>query len=367
MLKKILYIIASFIIGFLVILTSLFSNFSKVLFTLTADSVANKDYLFAERFFSPVIAAETKFYEGDIDGVHIEIYSAINDQANVVYDADGKPTDKSYFTLESCIQISVFHLPENFTLEDKYDGETLVSQGGVEFKFTGSDKTVFFPYSSDKVNYYKNYSSYAFLPLGIPYSEYEAMLTKEGISLDSVVEKVTIYDGDRDVVYPITFAEGKAPNFQTSFHNSFHEILVRYNKIQKDEADRSVTNKQLTDEEKTALEEEVKDIEKKYLTALETPGYARQHDVNIVYSSTEFIVSMVISAVIFLIVDILLGWFIFRKKKVPTYVPPGRKQQTAVARQPEQFSRQLFEAEEDVIDVPAEQTVSETTTTDSEE
>lgn len=368
MLKKILYIVASFIIGFLVILTSLFSNFNAVLFDLTATAVKNKDYLYAERFFSQVIDNENKFFAGDFEGVHVEIYSALNDEVNHVLDKDGKNTENSYYTLESSIQISVFHIPSEFTLADKYDEENkLVSQGGAEFKFVGEDETVLFPYYSDKADYYRNYSSYSFLPLSVSYSDYVEALNAKQISLDAVVEKVTIYDGDYDISYAVEFTEGNAPSFDTTFHTTFYTTLQRYNEIQKEEAERSVNGTSLTEEEKNSLNAEVKEIEKNYTEALKTGNYSVQHDVKVVYTSVDFIVPMVISAVVFLAIDILLGWFIFRKKKAPTYIPANRKQQsTTPVRQPEQFSRELFtvEEEEDAVDTPTEESNLEETIAD---
>ena len=73
---------------------------------------------------------------------------------------------------------------------------------------------------------------------------------------------------------------------------------------------------------------------------------------------------------IFLVIDVLLGWFLFRKKKAPTYIPANRKPQTAAApvRQPEQFSRELFEVQEDdVVETVVEEPNSESTETNSGE
>ena len=370
MLKKILYVVASLIIGFLVIITSVFTNFNSVLFNNTATAVADKEYMTAERYFSQVIN-EDKFFVGDFENTHVEVYSAINDRSNVVYDAEGKKTTTTYYTLESSIQISVFHLPEAFTLEDKYeeDGKTLISQGGVELSFVGEEKSVLFPYYSDKVDYYTNYSSYSFLPLSIFYLDYVTALTEKEISLDAVIDTLTIYDGDHDVTFTVEFEEGKTASFDTTFHNAFHETLTRYNKIQKEEAERSLANKELSEEETEALKAEAIDIEAKYSDAFKTGTYVKQHAPSVIYESADFLVPTITSAVIFLAIDILLAWYLFRKKKVPTYVPANRKTQTAApARQPEQFSRELFEVQEDVVETTAEEVTStETTDTTGEE
>ena len=79
---------------------------------------------------------------------------------------------------------------------------------------------------------------------------------------------------------------------------------------------------------------------------------------NIIYGSSKFLFPVIGAAVIFLALDILLGWFIFRKKNASKYVPPYRaKQPTAPVRQPEQFSRDVFNVEEDdVVETPTEET-----------
>ena len=346
MLKKILYIIVSFLVGFMLLSSIVVTNFYSVFQDLIAEDVTNKEYSSAERFFSRVVD-ENKFYSAEYEGTTIEVYSALNDNIKFVYDSEGKKTDTTYYTLESSIQFTLFHLPEDFALVDNTTDENNKKQGGIKLVL-GDAGTVFFPFVTDAVDYYSFVTSYSYLPLSIAYDDYVAALNAASISLDAKITRAIIIDGDGEEEFNISFTAGKYPTFNTKFHTDFIDILVRYNKVQLqnakgEEVDNAETNKIVED----------------YNAVLaNNAGYLPQHDFSVIYSSADFLLPVIGAALIFLVLDIVLGWFIFRKKKASTYVPPYKaKQQTTPVRQPEQFSRDVFNVEEDnVVETPAEET-----------
>ena len=350
MLKKILYIIASFLIGFMLISSIVVTNFYSVFQKFVAEDVNNKEYTSAERFFSRVVN-ENKFYSQEHDGVFIEVYSALNDDIVYAYDENGEvilSNDQKvqYYTLESSIQFTFFNLPDTFALADDTSNSEDIKRGGVKLLFGESD-TLFFPFVTDTIDYYGYASSYSYLPLSISYSEYIDALTKAEINSNAVITGAIIIDGNGEEEYTLTFGSGNNPSFNTTFHNDFYDVLVRYNDFQEASAKGSETS-----------EDEANSIKSDYERILNSnSAYLTQHDFNLIYGSFDFLFAVISSAVVFLAVDILLGWFIFRKKKAAPYIPPSqRKQQATVQRQPEQFTRDVFNVEEmDVIEAPSEE------------
>lgn len=344
MLKKVLYIIASLILGFMIILYVVNSSFYTTFGKMNAEAVAEKDYEKVEKFFSRAFDAD-KFYAGDIEGeqTHIEIYSALNDgiRTHVVKNEAGEETsNKPYYTLETSIQVSLFHLPSDFKMGDVVEGDKVVSQGGVKFVFSETEN-VFFPFTTDNFDYYAITKTFSFLALSVSDVEYYQALDAKSLSHDLVASKVEIYDGAGDLEYTIAFAEGKNPTFDTKFHETFKATIEEYNALQL----KAIKGEEVSQEEMTAMEN-------KYLEVADNSGYALQHSTKIIYRSSRFITSIVLAAVIYTAVVVGIGWLIFRKKKAPKYIPPGyrfKQQQAAVKREPEQFSRDVFNAEEDAV------------------
>lgn len=346
MLKKILYIIVSFLVGFMLLSSIVVTNFYSVFQDLIAEDVTNKEYSSAERFFSRVVD-ENKFYSAEYEGTTIEVYSALNDNIKFVYDSEGKKTDTTYYTLESSIQFTLFHLPEDFALVDNTTDENNKKQGGIKLVL-GDAGTVFFPFKTEAVDYYSFATSYSYLPLSIAYDDYVAALNAASISLDATITSAVVIDGNGEEEFNVEFTAGKYPTFNTKFHTDFVDILTRYNKVQLQNA----KGEEINNEETNKIVEDYNAV------LANNSGYLQQHDFNVIYSSSDFLLPVIGAAVIFLALDIVLGWFIFRKKKASKYVPPYRaKQPTAPVRQPEQFSRDVFNVEEDdVVETPTEET-----------
>ena len=346
MLKKILYIIVSFLVGFMLLSSIVVTNFYSVFQDLIAEDVNNKEYSSAERFFSRVVNEE-KFYSAEYEGTIIEVYSALNDNIKFVYDSEGKKTDTTYYTLESSIQFTFFNLTEEFALVDDISDENNKKQGGIKL-ILGNAGTVFFPFVTEAVDYYSFVTSYSYLTLSISYDEYAAALAKADINIKTNITSAVVIDGDGEKEFTIDFDNTTRPTFNTEFHNQFSDILTRYNKVQLQNAKG----------EEVDTEETKKIVEDYDAVLANNPGYLPQHDFSVIYSSSSFLLPVIGAAVIFLALDVLLGWFIFRKKKASTYVPPYKaKQPTTPVRQPEQFSRDVFNVEEDdVVETPAEET-----------
>ena len=346
MLKKILYIMACFVVGFLIILSSVYTNFQSTFKYMNNEAVSEKDYTKAERFFSRSID-ENKFYVGDEEnGVHIEVFSALND--GVRFLEDGKT---SYYTLESSIQFTLFHLGDSFllkdtTTKDETTGEETTVMGGVELYFEGSTEKAFFPFNVEGLNYYELAESFSFLVVNVAYDDYVAQLTEKGISLEAEIVSAKIFDSQLDDVYEITFAADSRPSFDTTFHNTYADVIAEYNALQ----EKGAKGEEVSKNESSA-------IESKYEQVATSSGFAQQHRVKIIYGSFKFLFPVISSALTFIAVSVLVGWLIFRKKRRNGYTRPmPKKFNAAPVKQsaPEQFTRNVFDLEEDsVVETPS--------------
>lgn len=335
MLKKLLYILASFILGFILILNVIYSNFYSAFQYLSAEAVTNKEYTKAERFFSRALD-ENKFFSQEYnDGVYIEVFSALNDGVRYVYDEEGNKTETTYYTLESTIQFTLFHLTDSFSMEDKED-----SFGGVELYFDNSNETVFVPFKTEEMDNYSLVTNYSFLVVNVNYDDYVSSLIEKGISADAQIVSARIYDSEKDDVYLLEFAANNRPTFNTEFHNAYTSVLAEYNANQLKAAKEGSSDKDVADE-----------ITAKYESITNEYGFTQQHGVGIVYGSFKFLFPVISSALAFLGVDILLGYLIFRKKRQRGYHAPSKKQVTEVKKrpEPEQFTRNVFNLEEDDV------------------
>lgn len=334
MLKKVLFILASLMVGLLLVMNSIGSSFSSQVIKQTKNAVDSKDYTYAERFVSYALDDE-KFYVGDIESTHIEIYSSITNKGYATKDDEGKVTG-SYSKMEDCIQIALFHLPTTFATADKAveEGQDPI-QGGARLTLSNNEK-VFVPFNDGVNNYYAYSEYYSMLPIFVFYDDYKEQIGSNAIT------SIEIIDGDGDVEFTIDTSE-KPVSFNTDFHNDYYDLLVQYNEL-------SVELDQ-EDEEQVAALRVVYD----QIVAISDSGkYLVQHDVNIIYKSSGYIWSIVLTVVIFLAIDGALGFLLFRKKKAPAYSPKKplsyggvNNQKVNVNRAPEQFSRKdVFDAEE---------------------
>lgn len=339
MLKKVLYILASFLVGFLLIMYSISYNTYSVLQSFVNEAIENNEYSEVQRYFSSALDSGNKFIQDEQDGTHIEIYYALNESQKQLLDESGKETGQLYYTLESGLQFTLFNLSENFKLADE-EGKV----GGVNVVFENGTE-ILFPFKTERVNYYDSALNYSFLLLNVSYSEYITALDKnENVDQTSVITGVQFKDGTGEAKYTFAFGD-KKPTFNNKFHADFEAVLNAYTEVQKNAAEGKKVEQEVADKIKSDYQEVFKNNESYLLT----------HDSKKIYGSAKFLVSVILSAVLFLAIDILVAWLIFRKKKPGTYVPPyQRTQKPAVTPEPEQFNRNVFDVDaEEVVDVIA--------------
>ena len=336
MIKKILFILGSFLVGFLLITISINVTMASVVQKRTSEAVANKNYLEAERYFSGLIdTTEGNMYKfTQEDGTHIEIYYGLSNANHTFKDKDGN--DTTYQTIEMGIHFAIYHLPEAFKLEDE-EGKN----GGIRLNFENGGE-LFFPFVTSEINYYNYVAGYSFLPFIIEYQE----LAKSGteITLDALIDSVDILDGSGTEKYVLNTP---GLTFANSMYDDFYQILSNYYLYQE-----SILNG-AEEDENTSLT-----ISENYQDTIEgNPNYVLQHSQSIITGSSDFLVPVIIVTVIFLALDILLAWLFFRKKKVTKYIPPYQRAQHEATQpqQQEQYSREVF----DVVDYDENEEVSE--------
>lgn len=348
MLKKVLYIICVAMIGFTVVMFSLILNMGRVHSAQIQAAIDSGDYTNAEKYYSYVFDDndQRKFFKGDVNGVHIESYSAINSGYRTAKDSEG--ADTQFYSLENTIGFAFFNLPSSFDMADVYeeDGETIKTQGGVELVYEGTDVKVFFPFVSSTVDYYSETSVYVFLPFAINVNEYNEALTKAGLSTDAKIISANVYDGKHDAEDTLSFTFTNTPTFNTEFFTYFNSIIEEYNTLQAKALSETVEDSVITD------------LQNRYVSTVNNSGYAIKHDASVYLGTFDYIFSVVITCVIFAAAAILIGILLFKKKKSTTYIPPSQRKGNAVKPQPEQFSRDVFNVEEDVVEEVQEETTT---------
>ena len=356
MVKKLLFILASVLIGFMLITSSYYTCFMKTFQKFSGEVVEAGNYEEAGRYYSFAFDYANAFYKGpQEDGAHIDVYPALNVTTRTTTKED--KTSVTYETLEKCIQISIYHLPETFATADKAaSGEEAATKGGVELVY--GDKTVFFPFvienKPDDVNddesYYSYIEYYGYFPFTVYEIDYNQALTTAEIALDSKVDSLKIVDGNGEVKYELSL---NASLFGTEFHSKYTEDLNAYNALRESNA---ITGETSTDE-LSALVNKVNQIGT-------DNQYQVQHKVDIITKSNNFRFRLGMIIGIFLALDFLLGFLLFRKKKPSRFVP-RRPMPTAPTNgvklnyQPEQFSRKDFIDAEEVVEENSKEETAE--------
>lgn len=360
MLKKILYGIACLILGLIIFSSIMQSRFYKVFTKTAAEKVEKGEYLTVERYFSFSIDKEENFlYKGKIEnGPYVEIYNAINTNINSIYDDEGKDTESDYYTVEPSIQLALFNLPKDFDLKDNKANSTT---GGVELIYD-KEQSLFFPFISLEFNSYDYVKYFSFLPLTIYESEYNAKVAEynaieENIDIDSssYVSLIKIVDGKNDTIYQITKNDFDHDfDFESEFFTNYRPLLEEYNMYQA----KIATEDYAEGETKESIEKLMSDLAKDVHQVSEDFGYNKTIGTGWVTKSSRYRVPLILIAVGYLSLVIVLGYFIFRKRKsmrrAPQFSRPqyNNKNFANAQRQPQQFSRKDLEINSDsVIDV----------------
>ena len=131
----------------------------------------------------------------------------------------------------------------------------------------------------------------------------------------------------------------------SALHNAspppFISVVEEYNALQV-EAQQS----------ESVSDEKINAVQDNYVNTVTNSGYAIKHDASVYLGSFEYIFSIVLTCVIFTAVSVLIGWLLFRKKKTPKFVPYSQRKATTENKpkpQPAQFTRDVFNAEEDDV------------------
>ena len=349
MLKKVLYVAASFMLGFMLITNVIYSNFVSVFQDNVKDAIANGNYVEAERYYSYVLEnnANNKITIDDKEkSAYIEIYPSINERVYTVKNAEGNET--SYQILETGISFTLFNINENFKLSD---GEGV--KGGIELVYDNNE-SLFFPFVTERLNYYEIASLYSFLPFSISNDEYneKVALDTDGITASSPIKKVLFKDGSGDVKFEYDNSDSKLV-FDTKLYSDFNVALTEFANVKKDAAVNS-----------GSVDESVNEQFLKKINAIADAdaNYIMMHEQNVIFKSAKFLIPVILTSVGFLALDIAVAWLLFRKKKVvnskPTQVTP---------KQPEQFSRDIFDAEESSVSETTDEVEEENNTQASED
>lgn len=338
MLKKVIYIVLSLFLGVLILINVYYRAFYTQFQKATADAVKKEEYGKVLQFYSFATDANYLYNETLENGMHIVIASSISDKINKDKNKDNK--EYSYYSYEQSIVVGLFNLPSDFKTADTKDGDNTL-EGGVSLNFA-SGESLFYRFGEEIVNgnsYYNYIQYYSFLPINIYRTDFEADLLEHNISTTDKVTSVSIYDGAHTEIAKMEFSTDTF-NFDKAFYSNYGELLTNYNEYQKLLADEKANDKETQNKASELLTE---------INKITTDNnYLKQHSVTIVTKSSGFITTLVIAAVIFLIVDGVVGFFIFRKKKAPVRVMPQKKAQAVKANSaPETFTRN------DIIDVDA--------------
>lgn len=341
MIKKVLFILTSILIGFMLVTNGYYICFYNVFQKNTEKVVAEGNYLEANKYYAYSFDYDNAFFSKPFeDGTHIDMYSALNIYARDIKKEDG--TSVQYETIESSIQFAIFNLPEDFALADPApaEGQTAI-KGGVKLLYDG-DKSVFFEFMPRENESYYSYSEYYnFLPFTIHYADYISKLAVAEIDPTSMVKSVVIYDGPNDSSYTLDI---NAVLFDTQFHNSYYETITKYNDLKKKDALEGTTS------------EEYETIINSIAQITTDKGFEKQHNVDIIFKSGAFIWRLGLMIGIFLVLDFAIGFLLFRKKKPGKFVPrkpmmskPANNNGPKLNYQPEQFSRKDFIDADDTL------------------
>lgn len=334
MLKKVLYALASFVLGFLLITTVMSITSYSVLMSNITKAIEEKNYVEVTKYSATFSDYEHKFVNGSDsdDGFYVEVYYAIfasldsylpETTSESEEGEETKVEPVKYQTLESGIQVMIYDFPEGFKFED-----TEAKKGGVSIVFE-NDEELFFPFNSEDNNYYQYMTYYSFIPVNIAYDEYlSALESNDNLTTDSVIKAIKISDSeDKGCEIPTV-----GLTFTNELHNISYDKLVEINNREKEISQGKQTESIFGE---------------KYLEIANAVNgkFMIGNTDEVIYSSAEFLVPVIIAAVVFLALDILVAWLIFRKKKPAKYVPLYQ-QKVQAKPEPEQFSRDVFNVED---------------------
>ena len=350
MIKKALYIVASSMFALILTIVLIGYNFVMSMQSHIAADIHNENYTSAEKYYAIALDDNKFFTEKLSDGTtYLEVFPAVNaNTAFVTIPGEGETeTTKQYTSYESSIQFSIFNISSEFDMTS----DSLESKNG-KIVLTVSDKTVEFPfYKTETSSFYTSYGSYQYFTICVYYDEFVSELAKHDLPATTAISKAEIYDGAKTLRYTVEFPDGKQPSFDTKFHEVVDPLCDVYNQGQKEYITES---KEITTDLIQLKNNIITEFEK-YPDEKFQIGY----EINVILTSVECLLPTIIGVLCFIVIDLGLAYFLFRKKKRSgsrkgfTFggTSYGRKapSKTVEAPRTEQFSRDVFNYRDEIL------------------
>lgn len=334
--KKLLFIVISLVFGLLVIVYGMNRVSSSVLNGLVKDSIKEKNYTYAEQFYTYITGDDSlKIDMHDFeDGAHIEVFEALSIRTTKL-SVNGEIREEK--ALEETMFVALYNY-QKFALTDA-EGK----KGGLTIEFS-DDSEEFYPFNNAAVttgdhaglNYYQygSYYGFMFMPL---YPDFDSGLA---------ITNITFTDGNGDNTYSY--------ELDKPLDNNFHQVITSYGVEDKTILDLALEYNELS-KTNQPNSKEVQTVIESITKAVKDHGHLLlQHNNSIVTKTAKYIVWVIVIVVLFVGVDALIGFFIFRKKPLPKnppkHIPPANYRT---------LQKEKNIQKEDVIDVKSEEVKAE--------
>lgn len=303
MLKKILYILISLIVGAIVVFTTCYISFTDIYKDICKSAVKDGDYSLAESFFYDyTVKDDNKFYAKNYNSTRIEVFPAVINNTYFKIDEYNNVT-QDYLAYDDVIAISIFNLPDSFATSDKVS-----KNGRVELKLSnGGNYTVYFDNTSSdpasanyNLNFYKYIDQYSQLTIYITYDDF----ILNGNDVDTSFSSMNIYDGNSVLFTKIDFFD--YPSFSNVIHKKFYTSIHEYKEFVKENRSVTVVNVEKQNELKANVTN-VYENNKNIIVA--------KPNRSIVFSTNTFVLRLSIVVAAFLAIDIVLGIQLLRYSK----------------------------------------------------
>ena len=304
--KKLLYYLLVVVLGIGITTLSAsicFNNLSK---DVVKTAVKNEQYTYAESFFNYVsVNDQDKFYAKKSNNSQIEIYPCLIKQPYFRYDESKKIYIQTYDIVEEAIGITIFNLPESFSLEDTKETKGLAklildNETSIDLFYDNSkseDSTT----TNHRINFYSYVNEYDSLTVYITFSDF----VKQSGNEDRNIRKIEIYDGKSQIFYSIDDLQNVG--FHNSLNSDYHESCMAYREYMLLYGEgKSVT----TFERKDALLKKIEEI-----TNTHRDKYIPKPDRTVVMKENAFILTIALTLSIYISVAIFVSGLIWHRKK----------------------------------------------------
>lgn len=309
MFKKVLYVFTVLLVGFLLIMNTVLSNIVSEGKVMIEESLADGDYIDAISFYGTWFDTDAAYILNDSDGQILHVYNAIADKYIYEYvegteGTDEEEVENSYIIKDNALNFMLFDVGSEFATSN--DDEEAIDLGYVTLTFI--DGTTYSIALDNEVgSSYDYYSYYSYIPITIYESTVLESLTELDGSLTEVPAiasiKITDYDGTIHITSELTDTDQFS--FESDIKSDFADIIYEYNQIITGELE-------LTDDETDEAEAELED---KVTVLLEEKEYGIPKDISVVFGRSGFLIPTGLVLGSYIIIVVILGYFVFRKKK----------------------------------------------------